>query len=203
MKLRRNVNKIIATLLASTASLVSAPTRAMTNNGAPWSPELLAWHECGSKLLPSAKPDQVRGALTALSLYSVDQSFSFLRFATAVIAAESGFNADAVSPSGATGLFQLTGIGAREAALQCGLPLSWGVSEPVFMDSLRDSRRNVKYGTCLLRFYLDQVKGNHTLALVLYNGGYQQLTRLSVTGTLSKETAEYVFRVHSYLGRCQ
>lgn len=163
----------------------------------------MAWHECGTKLLPKADPGLVRGALTALSLYSVDQSFSFLRFATAVIAAESGFNPDAVSPAGATGLFQLTTIGAKEAAAQCSLPLSWGVSELAFMDSLRDSRRNVKYGTCLLRYYLNQVGGNHTLALVLYNGGYQQLTRLSVTGTLSKETSEYVLRVHSYLGRCQ
>jgi hypothetical protein len=187
-------------LLAITASLASVPTRA---NNIPWSPELLAWHECGSKLLPSAKPDQVKSALTALSLYSVDRSFDFLRFATAVIAAESGFNPNAVSVSGATGLFQLTSIGAKEAALQCGLPLSWGVSELAFLDSLRDSRKNVKYGTCLLRYYLGQVNGNHTLALVLYNGGYQQLTRLAATGTLTKETSEYVLRVHSYLGRCQ
>ena len=117
------------------------------------------------------------------------------------MAAESGFNSQAVSPTGATGLFQLTNIGAREAALQCSLPLSWGVNESV--SSLLDSRKNVKYGTCLLRYYLDQVKGNHTLALILYNGGYQQLTRLAVTGTLSKETGEYILRVHSYLGRCQ
>lgn len=163
----------------------------------------MAWHECGTKLLPKADAGQVRGALSALSLYSVDQSPDFLRFATAVIAAESGFNSGALSPSGATGLFQLTAIGAREAALQCSLPLSWGVDELEFLNSLRDSRRNVKYGTCLLRYYLNQMNGNHTLALVLYNGGYQQLTRLAATGTLSKETGEYILRVHSYLGRCQ
>ena len=144
----------------------------------------------------------MHGALTALSLYSVDQSFDFLRFATAVIAAESGFNPSAVSPAGATGLFQLTPIGAREAATQCRLPLRGG-DDASIRSILVDRRNNVKYGTCLLKYYLDSVRGNKTLALVLYNGGYQQLTRLAATGTLTKETAEYVFRVHSYLGRCQ
>jgi len=167
-----------------------------------WSPELLSWHECGSKLLPFAKAEQVKAALTTLSLHSVDQSFDFLRFATAVMAAESGFNPDAVSPAGATGLFQLTPIGAREAATQCRLPLRGG-DDASIKSILIDRRNNVKYGTCLLKYYLDSVRGNKTLALVLYNGGYQQLTRLAATGTLTKETAEYVFRVHSYLGRCQ
>jgi membrane-bound lytic murein transglycosylase MltF len=178
------------------------PAKSLANS-TPWSPELLAWHDCGSKLLPKADPNQVKGAMAALALHSVDQSFDFLRFATAVIAAESGFNANAVSPAGATGLFQLTTIGAREAATQCRLPLHGGDDNQAIRDILSDRRNNVKYGTCLLKYYLDSVHGNKTLALVLYNGGYQQLTRLATTGTLTKETAEYVFRVHSYLGRCQ
>lgn len=203
MQLRRNVLATITALLATITYTV--PAKSLANETPPgvWSPELLAWHECGTRLVPKADPTQVKAALTALSLYSVDHSFDFLRFATAVMAAESGFNSGAVSSAGATGLFQLTSIGAREAAIQCRLPLSWGVDSSVLSASLLDSQRNVKYGTCLLRYYLDQVKGNHTLALVLYNGGYQQLTRLAATGTLSKETADYVFRVHSYLGRCQ
>lgn len=167
-----------------------------------WSPELLAWHDCGKKLLPSAEEDQVRGAMAALALHSVDTSLPFLTFATAVMAAESGFNKDAVSPSGATGLFQLTPIGAREAAIQCRLPLRGG-DDASIQSRLLDSGANVKYGTCLLKYYLDSVNGNKTLALVLYNGGYQQLTRLLNTSTLTKETSEYVLRVHSYLGRCQ
>ena len=135
----------------------------------------------------------------ALGTYSVDTSPQFLMFAATVMAAESGFNRFAVSPSGAIGLMQLTSIGAKEAAIQCRLPFAFGGD----VTMLFDSRTNVKLGTCLLRYYLDQVKGNKTLALVLYNGGYAQLTRLINTGTLSKETSEYVFRVHSYLGRCQ
>lgn len=133
---------------------------------------------------------------------SVDTSPEFLMFAASVIAAESGFNRFAISPSGAIGLMQVTIIGAKEAAIQCRLPYSSGVNDSVLLARLMDSRANVKYGTCLLRYYLDQVKGNQLLALVLYNGGYGQLTRFVQTGTLTKETVEYVLRVNSYLGRC-
>ncbi len=171
----------------------------------PWSPALLAWSNCGERLA-EGKPvsiSQVKAAMFVLGTESVDTSPKFLTLATSVIAAESGFNRLAVSPSGAVGLMQLTPIGAREAAIQCRLPFARGVDDDVLLARLMDSRANVKYGTCLLRYYLDQVDGNQMLALVLYNGGYVQLTRLLQTGTLSKETSEYVLRVHSYLGRCQ
>ena len=169
-----------------------------------WSPELLAWYECGDTLSKNrgANPDQVKAALYALGTESVDSSPEFLMLAASVIAAESNFNKHAVSPAGAFGLMQLTLIGAKEAAIQCRLPYARGVSDSVLIARLMDNRANVKYGTCLLKYYLDQVKGNTTLALVLYNGGYVQLTRYLETGTLSKETAEYVLRVQSYNGRC-
>lgn len=204
MKLRRNGNRITRMLLAITASLVSVPTQATTNNGAPWSPALLAWSECGDKLAVGKPIDlsQVKATMFLLGTESVDTSPEFLTFATSVIAAESGFNRHAVSPSGAVGLMQITLIGAKEAAIQCRLPYARGVSDETLSARLMDSRANVKYGTCLLKYYLDSVEGNRTLALVLYNGGYGQLTRLINTGTLSKETSEYVLRVNSYLGRC-
>lgn len=147
-------------------------------------------------------PSQVKATMYALATSSVDTSPEFLRFATTVIAAESSFNHLAVSSSGAIGLMQLTTIGAKEAALQCRLPFAFGGDDTILKTRLFDSRTNVKYGTCLLRYYLDQVNGNRTLALVLYNGGYAQLTRLINTGTLTKETQDYVLRVNSYLGRC-
>lgn len=201
MKPRRKENKIIATLLAVTGLAISQTSRA---DSIPLSPELLAWRTCGDTLTIDRPVDQnqVKAAMYALATYSVDQSFDFLRFATTVIAAESGFNRYALSPSGAVGLMQLTPIGAREAAAQCRLPLHGG-DDVAIRNSLFDSSQNVKYGTCLLKYYLDSVHGNKTLALVLYNGGYGQLTRLLNTGTLSKETSEYVLRVNSYLGRCQ
>lgn len=170
----------------------------------PWSPELLSWHECGEKLAigRTVRVDQVKAAMFLLGSESVDTSPPFLKLAASVIAAESGFNPSAVSPAGAYGLMQLTTIGAKEAAIQCRLPYARGVSDETLVARLMDNRANVKYGTCLLKYYLDSVGGNRTLALVLYNGGYAQLTRLIQTGTLSKETQEYVLRVNSYLGRC-
>jgi membrane-bound lytic murein transglycosylase MltF len=170
----------------------------------PWSPELLSWHECGNKLAigRAVNPNEVRAAMYLLGTHSVDSSPSFLKLAASVIAAESGFNPSAVSPAGAYGLMQLTTIGAKEAAIQCRLPYARGVSDETLVARLMDNRANVKYGTCLLKYYLDYVDGNRTLALVLYNGGYAQLTRLIQTGTLSKETQEYILRVNSYLGRC-
>ena len=169
----------------------------------PWSPELLAWYECGSKLATTQTPPQdVKAAMFVLGAHSVDTSPAFLMLAASVMAAESGFNKYAISPAGAFGLMQLTLIGAKEAAIQCRLPYARGVSDSVLIARLMDNRANVKYGTCLLKYYLDQVKGNTTLALVLYNGGYVQLTRYLETGTLTKETSEYVLRVQSYHGRC-
>ena len=164
----------------------------------------MAWYKCGDTLAKEkgASPDQVKAALYALGTESIDSSPAFLMLAASVIAAESNFNRHAVSPAGAFGLMQLTLIGAKEAAIQCRLPYARRVSDSVLIARLMDSRANVKYGTCLLKYYLDQVKGNTTLALVLYNGGYAQLTRFLETGTLSKETAEYVLRVQSYNGRC-
>lgn len=203
MRCGRNANRIINQLLAVTISLgLSGTSKAST--GIPWSPELLAWYECGDKLAldKTVSVSAARSALTALSLHSVDPSPEFLKLAASVVAAESGFNSRAVSGVGAYGLMQVTIIGAKEAAIQCRLPYSSGVSDETLVARLMDSRANVKYGTCLLRYYLDQVKGNHTLALVLYNGGYAQLTRLINTGTLTKETQDYVLRVNSYLGRC-
>lgn len=207
MRCERNGKKIIALLLGA-ISLLGVPTKAISKESdtgfLPWSPELLSWKECGDKLALGRPihPNQVKAVMYALGSHSVDTSPEFLVFAASVIAAESGFNRYAVSPSGAFGLMQLTIIGAREAAIQCRLPFAREVDDETIIARLMDSRANVKYGTCLLRYYLDQVKGNQTLALVLYNGGYGQLTRLLNTGTLAKETSEYVLRVNSYLGRC-
>jgi soluble lytic murein transglycosylase-like protein len=163
---------------------------------------MMAWYECGTNLASKLPPEQVKAAMYVLGTESINNEPGFLMFAASVMAAESGFNRYAVSPSGAFGLMQVTVIGAKEAAIQCRLPYARGVDDAVLIARLMDNRANVKYGTCLLQYYLDKVNGDKTLALVLYNGGYQQLTRFLETGTLTKETAEYVLRVHSFFGRC-
>lgn len=203
MRCGRNGNKIIGMLLAVTGLIRSQTATGETRPGIPWSPELLAWYECGGKVASDkTEPGQVKAAMYALGTESVDTRPEFLMFAASVMSAESGFNRYAISPAGAIGLMQVTIIGAKEAAIQCRLPYARGVNDSVLLARLMDSRANVKYGTCLLKYYLDSVKGNHTLALVLYNGGYAQLTRFLNTGTLTKETQDYVLRVQSLFGRC-
>ena len=171
----------------------------------PWPPQLMAWYSCGQQLAASLPITQVAidRTLLMLAAHSADKSPDFLLLATAVMAAESGFNNNAVSSSGAIGLMQLTLIGAREAAKQCSLSRPLGESDSSLTLKIRGPAENVKYGTCLLKHYLKQVNNNSLHALVLYNGGYGQLTRLRNTGTLTEETLNYVLRVHSYLGRCQ
>lgn len=171
----------------------------------PWPIQLMAWYSCGQEFAATSPMSdvQVDRTLRLVAAHSTDKSPEFLLLTTAVIAAESNFNQAAVSPSGAVGLMQVTLIGAKEAAKQCGLLRLDGVSDSSLFITLHHSPDNVKFGTCLLKYYLDQTHGNLLHALVLYNGGYQQLTRLAQTGTLTKETSEYVLRVHSFLGRCQ
>lgn len=166
----------------------------------------MKWYQCGQELASTLPLTQktVDAVLNTVAAHSVTKNPDFLLLTTAIIAAESQFSVGAVSPGGAVGLMQLTLIGAREADKQCphfSRPL--GVSDSALLLKIRGSADNVKYGTCLLRYYLKQVDNNVVHALVLYNGGYQQLTRLRNTGTLTEETLQYVLRVHSYLGRCQ
>lgn len=145
-------------------------------------------------------------ALRTIAVYSVNAEPEFLQLVSAVASAESSMNRTAVNggyEKGAVGLMQLTLIGAKEAEQQCPvLRPTLGESNLTLMIRLLDVKDNVKYGSCLLNYYLQFTNGNVLHALVLYNGGYQQLTRLVRTGTLTTETLQYVLRVHSYLGRC-
>lgn len=150
--------------------------------------------------------NELAHVLHTVAVHSVNRHPDFLQLVSAVAAAESSMNRTAVNggyETGAVGLMQLTLIGAKEAEHQCPvLRPTLGESNLTLMLRLLDVRDNVKYGSCLLNYYLEFTNGNVLHALVLYNGGYQQLTRLIRTGTLTTETQQYVLRVHSYLGRC-
>lgn len=137
------------------------------------------------------------------SSYSKDPDF--ITLAVALTAVESGFNSKALSSSGAVGLMQVTPIGAKEAEQQCPAFLAPGRGERLMALNKRllDPDTNVKYGTCLLHYYLQEVNHFATLSLVLYNGGYKQLTRLSDSGTLAKETQDHILRVNQNIRRCQ
>lgn len=186
----------ICLVLAAGESKAGAFSRGKVLSPAP----LFAWFDCGEKL--GSNLAAARAALFTLGAYSVNNSPDFLMFAATVMAAESGFDRKIVSSAGAVGLMQVTTIGAREAGKQCHLPYDNNVSDEAMTERLLDAKANVRYGTCLLNYHLQQMRGNQMLALILYNGGGKQLTRFVTTGSLVKETLEYVLRVQSYYGRC-
>ena len=97
----------------------------------------------------------------------------------AVIVAESGFDADAVSRRGAIGLMQLMPATAQR----------FGVSD------LRDPRENVRAGAQYLKFLLDRFGQNMRLALAGYNAGEQAVERSGGRIPPYAETLDYVPKV--------
>lgn len=108
--------------------------------------------------------------------YGVDKSL-----VKAVIHAESGYNPNAVSRKGASGLMQLMPQTARELKVANSF----------------DPRDNIRGGVRYLRFLLDTFRGDVTLALAAYNAG---LTRVAQHGGVPpyQETRTYIDRVLNY-----
>ena len=96
----------------------------------------------------------------------------------AVVHAESGFDPDAVSPKGASGLMQLMPATAAH----------FGVRD-VF-----DPKQNVRAGVRYLRDLLVEFNGNHRLALAAYNAGPGAVDRWHGIPPYP-ETRRYVARV--------
>ncbi len=100
----------------------------------------------------------------------------------AVIHAESGYNPNAVSQKGASGLMQL-------------MP---GTAKTLKVNNSFDPRDNVEGGVKYLRFLLDTFRGDVSLALAAYNAGLSKVARYGGIPPYA-ETRTYVNRVLSYM----
>lgn len=92
---------------------------------------------------------------------------------TAVIAVESGFRADAVSPKGAMGLMQLMPGTARDLA----------VDDPF------DPEQNLRGGVRHLARLLDTYRGQLPMALAAYNAGEARVDRCGCVPAITETTA--------------
>jgi len=113
----------------------------------------------------------------AAEKYDVDASLI-----KAVIKAESNFDADAVSSSGAQGLMQLMPATAK----------SLGVDDPF------DPEQNIFGGTKFLHRLLDKYNNNVSLALAAYNAGPGAVDKYGGIPPYT-QTQTYVKRVLNYL----
>lgn len=127
------------------------------------------------------------------SKYSVDPYF-----VAAIMDTESGFDPNAQSDSGASGLMQVTPVAAQEMINQDlvdGSQYSAG--------NLLDPETNIAYGTALLSWNLQTYGGSEEIAAAAYNAGQGNADRWvaaagggDITDVIDlSETADYVQKV--------
>lgn len=103
----------------------------------------------------------------------------------AVIAAESGFDAQAVSPKGAIGLMQVIPATAERFGVS-------GDARTPVEKKLTDPRTNIRAGTRYLRHLLNLFEGKLDLALAAYNAGEGAVQRAGNRIPDFRETQNYV-----------
>jgi len=110
----------------------------------------------------------------------------------AMIAVESSFRTEAVSPAGARGLMQVTDIARVDAERTCG----------ELFPNLHDPRQGVRAGMCYL-IYLRQTHNLlETEQVIAYNGGIRQLLNFYAGGRVADETLNYVIRYYIIKETC-
>ena len=147
--------------------------------------------DAGLGLVPPTPP--TGASLKLLSLFSLSPGYQklgvHLREASrthgvdyallqALIATESGFDSQAVSPKGAVGLMQLMPDTARRYGVASDAKTS-------VEKKLTDPGTNIKAGTRYLRYLIDLFPGRLELALAAYNAGEGAVQR---AGTRSRST---------------
>lgn len=111
----------------------------------------------------------------------------------AVIATESGFDSQAVSPKGAVGLMQVM----PATAMRYGVVAD--AKNPV-EKKLTDPKTNIRAGARYLRYLLDMFPGRLELALAAYNAGEGAVQRAGNKIPNYKETQNYVKTVMQLYG---
>lgn len=163
--------------------------------------ELYNWYWCGKKLVTEAGGTSTQAVLVPADIkrWSVVKDPEFIEYMLAIGFVESRYSDRALSFMDAHGMFQLTLDGASDGATECGLSQPDGWKS---LTLLHQRKTNVKYASCLLRKYLRETHGSWLEALILYNGGYRQLTRFETTGTMVPETLNYVVQVLHTKEKC-
>lgn len=103
----------------------------------------------------------------------------------ALIAAESGFDPQAVSPKGAVGLMQLMPDTAKRFGVQAD-------KQKTVVQKLTDPKTNINAGAKYLRVLLQMFPGNLELALAAYNAGEGAVLKYGKKIPPFKETQNYV-----------
>ena len=115
---------------------------------------------------------------------SADHNIDF-ELLQALIAAESGFNATAVSPKGAIGLMQIMPATARRYGVD-------GDRKMAIERKLVDPKTNIRTGTRYLRDLINMFPGELELAIAAYNAGEGAVQRAGNKIPNYKETQAYV-----------
>lgn len=113
----------------------------------------------------------------------------------ALVAAESGFDAQAVSPKGALGLMQLMPATAQRYGVQ-------GDRKATLEKKLFDPRINIAAGSRYLRYLIGLFEGDLALAVAAYNAGEGAVRRAGNKIPNYKETQNYVktvLQLYAYL----
>jgi soluble lytic murein transglycosylase-like protein len=103
----------------------------------------------------------------------------------ALIATESGFDAQAVSPRGAVGLMQLMPVTARHYGVVAD-------KKRTVANKLTDPRVNIRAGSLYLRDMISRFPGRLELALAAYNAGLKAVRRAGNRVPRFKETQNFV-----------
>lgn len=110
--------------------------------------------------------------------YNIDECFIY-----SVIKAESNFEQDAVSSSGAIGLMQLMQETAMEVAKKENIKFEKG-------ETLYNAEQNIKIGTAYLKGLMEMYNQNYLLAITAYNAGIGTVEKWIKEGTIKKDGSD-------------